>query len=96
MERPEVTRDRSRVPQLVVAGLALAALVVIGFFYLSSGLVAPLWAVVCLVVVWLLMFAVGIAWFRRHPLRVLALPVLAVVIWVVVLTLGERLLGWTA
>lgn len=74
----------------------MAAMAVIGVFYLSSGLVAPLWAVVGLILLWIALVVIGIRWFRRHPLRVLALPVIAVVIWFSVLTLGERLLGWTA
>ena len=88
--------DRSRVPGYVAAGLAMAAMVVIGIFYLSSGLVAPLWAVIVLVVIWAGLVALGVVWFRRHPLRVLALPLGAVLIWFLVITLGERLLGWTA
>jgi hypothetical protein len=74
----------------------MAAMVVIGFFYLSSGLVAPLWAVIALLIIWAGLVVVGILWFRRHPLRVLMLPVIAVVVWFTVITLGERLLGWTA
>lgn len=83
-------------PGYVAAGMAMAAMAVIGVFYLSSGLVAPLWAVVGLILLWIALVVIGIRWFRRHPLRVLALPVIAVVIWFSVLTLGERLLGWTA
>jgi hypothetical protein len=74
----------------------MAAMAVIGVFYLSSGLVAPLWAVVGLIIIWIALVVIGISWFRRHPLRVLVLPVVAVLIWFAVLTLGERLLGWTA
>lgn len=80
----------------VGAGLAMAALLVIGFFYVSAGLVAPLWAVILLVIIWVALVVVGIRWFRRHPLRVLALPLVAVIIWFGVITLGEQLLGWTA
>ena len=83
-------------PGYVAAGVAMAAMAVIGVFYLSSGLMAPLWAVVGLILIWIALVVIGIRWFRRHPLRVLALPVIAVLIWFAVLTLGERLLGWTA
>jgi hypothetical protein len=93
---PAVTPDRSRVPGYVAAGLAMAALAVIGFFYLSSGLIAPLWAVIVLLVIWVGLVVLGVVWFRTHPWRVLALPVVAVAIWYAVITLGERLLGWTA
>ena len=83
-------------PGYIAAGLAMAAMAVIGVFYVSAGLVAPLWAVIGLVIIWVVLVVVGILWFRRHPLRVLVLPVVAVVVWFGVITLGERLLGWTA
>lgn len=91
-----MTVDRSKVPGYVAAGLAMGAMAVVGVFYLSSGLVAPLWAVIGLMAIWVGLVVLGVAWFRRHPLRLLALPVIAVVVWFAVLTLGERLLGWTA
>lgn len=65
-------------------------------YYLAAGLVAPLWAVIVLVVVWVLLFGLGVAWFRRAPYRVLALPFVAVLIWFGGVSLGEWLLGWTA
>ena len=91
-----MTTERSRLPGYIAAGLALAALAVIGVFYVSAGLVAPLWAVIGLVIIWVALVGLGIFWFRRHPFRVLALPVVAVVVWFAVITLGEQLLGWTA
>lgn len=91
-----MTADRARVASLVGAGLAMAALAVIGVFYASAGLVAPLWAVVWLMLVWGLLVVLGIRWFRRRPLRVVALPLVAILVWLAVITLGERLLGWTA
>jgi hypothetical protein len=87
---------RSRLPGYIAAGLAMAVLAVVGVFYLSSGLMAPLWAVIGLMVFWGALVVLGVLWFRRHPLRVVALPVIAVLVWFGVLTLGERLLGWTA
>jgi hypothetical protein len=91
-----MTTERSRLPGYIAAGLALAALAVIGVFYVSAGLVAPLWAVIGLVIIWVVLVGLGLFWFRRHPLRVLILPVVAVVVWFAVITLGEQLLGWTA
>ncbi|HEU5484657.1 MAG TPA: hypothetical protein VFU98_07100 [Microlunatus sp.] len=88
--------ERSRVPGYIAAGLAMAVLAVVGVFYLSSGLMAPLWAVIGLMVFWCALVVVGVVWFRRHPLRVVALPVVAVLVWYGVLTFGERVLGWTA
>ena len=80
----------------IAAGLAMAAMAVIGFFYLASGLVAPLWAVIALLIIWAGLVVLGVVWFRRHPWRVPVLPVAAVLIWYGAITLGEQLLGWTA
>ena len=55
-----MTADRARVASLVGAGLAMAALAVIGVFYASAGLVAPLWAVIALLVFWVLLVVLGI------------------------------------
>lgn len=74
----------------------MAALVLVGFYYLASGLVAPLWAVVALMAFWVALVVLAVVWFRRHPWRVPLLPVVAVVVWFVLITLGERLLGWAA
>ena len=81
----------------VGAAVAMLALLVVGVvFYLPAGLVAPGWAVLLLGVVWLALFVLGVLWFRPHPGRVLALPVLAMAVWIVTLTAGEALLGWRA
>lgn len=91
-----MSTDGPRILSLVAAGVAMAAMAVIGFFYLASGLVAPLPAVIGLMVVWGILVILGLRWFRRRPLRVVVLPVVAVAVWLAVITLGERLLGWTA
>lgn len=82
--------------RILLGGLSLFAMLVIGFVYLTSGLVAPLWAVAGLLIFWVILVVLGLRWFREHPWRLLALPVIAVLMWLVVITLGERLLGWTA
>lgn len=74
----------------------MALLLAMGVFYLSSGLLAPLWAVIVLVAVWLALVVTGVIWFRSHPLRVLVLPLLAAGIWFGALAAGEAWLGWTA
>ena len=91
-----MTTDRSRVPGYLAAGLAMAAMAVIGVFYVSAGLVAPLWAVILLLIIWVVLVVIGVVWFRRRPFLVLLLPVIAVLVWFGVITLGEQLLGWTA
>ena len=82
--------------RILLGGLSLFAMLVIGFVYLTSGLVAPVWAVAGLLIFWVILVVLGLRWFREHPWRLLALPVIAVLMWLVVITLGERLLGWTA
>ncbi len=64
--------------------------------YLASGLVAPIWAILVLWLIWL-----GLAWYglrlaRAGSYRVLAVPVLAAAIWYLVLAVGEQALGWQA
>ncbi len=90
------TGGGDRALRILVGGLALFAMLVIGFVYVTSGLVAPLWAVAGLMIFWVVLVVLGLRWFRRHTWRLLALPVVAAFVWFGVLTLGERLLGWTA
>ncbi|HEX8487745.1 MAG TPA: hypothetical protein VF642_04295 [Propionibacteriaceae bacterium] len=85
-----------RTASLVAASLAMLALLVLAPFFLSSGLMAPLWAVVVLMAVWLALFVLGCLWFRRRPWWTLPLPVVALLIWLGTMTAGEAWLGWTA
>ena len=76
--------------------LGLAALLLTGFFYASSGLLAPGWAVAVLLVVWLLLLLLAIQFLRiRRPLYVLPVPVAAWLFWFGALSAGEKWLGWT-
>lgn len=80
-------------PLVTVAGFLL--LVPVGVLYLASGLVVPLpWTVL----VWglgLALAAYAVA-SRRRPGVVLAVPVVAVVLWVVFVSAGSAMFGWTA
>ena len=89
-------RSRPSVLSYLVGGLALAALAAMSIFFFAAGLMAPLWAVIVFSAIWLTMFILGCLWIRRHPLRVLILPVIAALIWFGGMTAGEQLLGWTA
>jgi hypothetical protein len=76
--------------------LALAALLLTGFFYASSGLLAPAWAVAVLLVIWLLLLIAAVQFLRiRRPLYVLPVPVAAWLIWFGALSAGESWLGWS-
>ncbi|KAE8764464.1 hypothetical protein [Georgenia thermotolerans] len=80
----------------VAAVLGMVLMLVALPFFLSAGLLAPLWAVVVLDACWLALFALGLWWFRTHPFRVLVLPFVAGTLWLSALAAGESLLGWTA
>lgn len=78
-------------PFVAMIGMAAAF-----FLYAASGLLAPWYAVVVLLLVWLALFVVACRWFTRRPRLSVVLPVVAVAVWFSVLVLGEALLGWTA
>lgn len=80
----------------VIGWLGLAAHLAVGFWYAASGLVAPVWAVAGLLVVWAVLLAVAIRLLRRRPARVPLVPLSAVLIWLAVVSAGGAWLGWSA
>lgn len=88
--------DGQRLLERVVAILGVLGLVAALPFYLASGLVAPLWAIVALLVVWVVLAFCALRWFTRRPWLVLALPFVAAGVWFGAVTLGEQLLDWQA
>ena len=72
--------DRSG-PFIGIGGLAVAAFL---YGYTAVALPGLLHSVV-LPLVWLVLFALGCAWFTSHPYRVLGLPALAIALWFVVM-----------
>ena len=79
----------------VVRGLGFALLVPVGILYLASGLVVPLpWlAGMYALFAALVVAAVG---FRDRPWRVLAVPLVGVLLWGGIVSAGEALFDWTA
>ncbi|MGY1732506.1 hypothetical protein ACI798_13385 [Geodermatophilus sp. SYSU D01045] len=80
----------------VLAGLAGLAHLVVGWFYLAGGLVVP---GPVLVPLWLAWLAGAVALVRlavRRSWWTPVVPVAAAVLFVAVLVVGERWLGWTA
>ena len=75
--------------------LGFVLLAPVGYLYVVSGLVVPqpwlagLWAA------WVLLTLYAVR-HRSEPWRVLATPVAAVLLWVVVVMVGGALLHWTA
>ncbi len=64
--------------------------------YSASGLLAPGWAVLALLVLWGLLGWLAWAVHRRWGGVSALVPLLAMGLWVGVLVLGEQMLGWTA
>jgi hypothetical protein len=89
-----MTATTKGVLSYIGAGLALAAMLGLGVFYAASTLVAPLWAAIVLWIIWATLFVLGIVWIRRHPLRVLPLPIAAAAVWFGGISAGEAFLGW--
>jgi hypothetical protein len=79
---------------LGVIGIVLYAAT--GALYLSSGLMVPFPWLLGLWAVWLAGVALGVWVFRSRPVLTPLLAVGAAVLWFVILSLGERYLGWTA
>ncbi|WP_258062306.1 hypothetical protein [Arthrobacter sp. B0490] len=79
-----------------VAALAAAVQLVAGYFYLVSGLAAPLWAVALLLGWWLVLTCVGVRLAFRRSYWLLLVPVVAVVTWWGAMVIGGSVLGWRA
>lgn len=79
-----------------VRWVGLLLFLMAGWLYLSSGLLAPIWAVGVLWVVWVVLFVALVRAWRSRPWMVLAAPVIAYVIWAGVMLAGDFFLGWTA
>ncbi|HEU4421133.1 MAG TPA: hypothetical protein VFR67_01180 [Pilimelia sp.] len=83
-------------PGARVAGwLGLAAHVALLPFYAASGLLAPMWAIVILLIVWAALFVVAIWLLRTRPLLTPLVPAFAAVFWFLAISAGEAWLGWT-
>ncbi|HSK23718.1 MAG TPA: hypothetical protein VK906_11105 [Egicoccus sp.] len=97
MTAPSPT-TRSRPSPLDVVAIALAAILQlgVGFITLTSGLVAPLWALVFLGLVWCLAVALLIRFARTRAVLTLLVPVGNAAVWVGMLAFGDAVLGWTA
>jgi hypothetical protein len=74
----------------------MAGMACVFFLYAASGLLAPWWAVVLLLIVWAALLFLATAWWSLHPTWVPWIPVFAAVLWFVVLNAGGAWLGWTA
>lgn len=82
--------------QKVVGWIGLVVHLPLLIWYASSGLLAPLWAVIVLVAVWAVLLVVAIMLLRRRPLLVPLVPIFAAAFWFGALSAGDAWLGWTA
>lgn len=78
-----------------VAVAVLGQLAVLVPFTVASGLMAPLWASIALVVAWAATAAALVPLARRRPLATPLLPLGNLAVWWLAMTAGQRLLGWT-
>lgn len=81
---------------VAVAVAAIGQLIVLVPFTVASGLLAPLWAVVALYAIWTLSAAGLVLLARTRPFATLLVPMANAALWWLVITIGERVLGWTA
>jgi hypothetical protein len=80
----------------VVGWIGLVAHLATLVWYAASGLLAPLWAVVLLLVIWAGLLVVAIQLLRSsRPALTILVPLAATAIWFGVLSAGEAWLGWT-
>jgi hypothetical protein len=89
------SRARPAIIGYVLGGFALAGLLAMSILFFATGLMAPLWAVIGFIAVWVVLVVLGGLWIRRHPWRVVLLPAVAAVILFGGLRAGTTLLGWT-
>ena len=92
---PQPCRRAPEAGPTVAAVVALLAMAPVGFFYAASGLLVPGPWLFLLWLVFLVLVSVGVRLFRRRSYRVLAVPVVAAVVWCGTLSAGEAWLGWT-
>jgi len=76
--------------------VGLVLFIAVSSLYLTSGLVAPLWAVGVLWVLWLILLVNLKNVWRNRPWMVLATPFVAFLIWAGAILAGDVFLGWTA
>jgi hypothetical protein len=66
----------------------MAALACLLFLDLASLLISPWWAVVVLVLVWLVLFARACRWFTPAPRRVAKAAIAGYLLWLVIEVVG--------
>jgi hypothetical protein len=76
--------------------LAVLAHLVIGVWYAASVLLAPVWAVLCLLAIWVALSVVTFRLLRLRSPFVIAIPIIEAAIWFAAISAGDAYLNWTA
>lgn len=80
----------------VIGIVGIALYLVVGFFYLISGLVVPAPWLIVLWGIWLVGIYPLVAAYRRRRAWTPIVAVASAVVWWLYVTIGEAVLGWTA
>jgi hypothetical protein len=78
-----------------VAVAAVGQFIALVPFTVASGLLAPLWAILALYAIWAVAVAGLVLLARTRPFATLLVPIANIAVWWLVITTGERFLGWT-
>jgi hypothetical protein len=77
--------------------IALLLHLALGVFpFGASGLLAPVEGVALLFVLWAVLLAGAVWLLLRRPAWTIAAPIATVVVWLVVVGIGDAFFGWTA
>lgn len=80
----------------IVAAAGLVLMLPLLFLFGTSGLVAPWYAVLGFLILWVALLVAGVRWFKTRPYAVVALPFVGFAVWYGILMFGDAVLGWTA
>lgn len=92
---PDLHDTGRRLASLIAVVFGALMHLIVGVFVFSSGLIAPVWAVAALVLLWLA--AAVVLWrVRRRPIVALLVPLVTAALWWAAVTAGDAWLGWGA
>ncbi len=90
------TESKPSLTSRVIGIVGIPLYVLVGWFYVASGLVVPFPWFLALWAIWAVGFFVLIKVFRAAPAWTPLVPVVAAGVWVGFVQLGSWLFGWTA
>lgn len=95
-EEPTAIPGQRPRPHVAVVVAAAVAQLLVGFFYLTSGLAIPSTVFAAMLVWWVALTAIGVSLAIRGTYWLLLVPWVAAATLVAVLLIGGSMLGWTA